>query len=167
MKKLSFAFIILLIAHVSCLAQEDCSGKYIRLIKKNELVAASCDKMFLLNAETFGRFYYAALKMDSLIILLPAQKIILDSLNKLSLEQQNILNEEINLRNTQLVDKSHAIERLENLVKISTENNDDCINKYANLVDRNGKEIKRKKMWRAATGIVSGISLTLLLALML
>ena len=162
-----FTASILLLLFVCKVQGQDCNGRYIKVINKNESVLAPCDKMFLLNAETFGRFYYASTQIDSLVILLPQQKEINDSLYKVTHEQMGILNEEIKLQNRQLDDRMSAIKRLENVVRISVTNNEDCIDKFGKLADKYRKEEVNKKRWRATSGILGGVSVVLLVLLIL
>lgn len=151
--KVKLLIVLLLISMIGFSTQKDtCDGVFQVVIYKGDTISVNCDRMVLMNTETFAQYYHDSKQLEELRNKVPKWVETIDSLkiahdkNRLELDSINFIRRE--------------------QVLLERESKEEVIGELIDVENKNAAFIRKNKRLRVFSGVSSSLSLILLLILL-
>lgn len=136
-----------------CSAQDECSGRFQAVIYKGDTIAINCERMVLMNAETFAKYWHSDKQLDELRTQVPEWAGTIDSLHRLHQLQKLELDSINSIREEQ--------------IQLHVENQEDLVDMVVDSEYRNWVLFRKNRRLRLISGGSIGLNAVLLLLLLL
>lgn len=148
----SVTFMLLSFAAFSGAPEDTCSGEFQAVIHKGDTIVVNCDRMVLMNAETFAHYYHDSKALEELREDVPEWAATIDSIKAAHEANRLELEEIASIREQQVeLERESKEELIEDLIE----------------AEQTNKRLRRKnKRLRIFGAGSSGLSLLLLLILL-
>lgn len=81
--KTAIVFVLFILLIKIAVSQRDiCTGSFQSVVSRNDTIVVECDKLVLMNAETFARYWHDSKQLDELREEIPEWSVVIDSLHK-------------------------------------------------------------------------------------
>jgi hypothetical protein len=142
--------LLIVLMLIPALSWGQCQGNYEQLLQRGQ-VLVPCNDMVLMDAQTYGHYYWAAARLDSVNTYLAAYHLQVDSVLALHNQRMLQLDSVVSVKNAIISSQDTTLQKLKILGK---EANSRAVNAEAGL--------KQKKQQVKILGISNGIILALL-----